>query len=84
MFTQDFDSIDIATDEDFTKRLRNTFSKEFLQALKDSRVILAGGAMTSYFSNAEINDFDLYFESQECIKEFLLNLPKGMDLRLRN
>lgn len=81
MFTQDFESIDITTDEDFTKRLGNTFSKEFSQALKDSRAILAGGAMTSYFSNAEINDFDLYFESQECIKKFLLNLPKGMDGR---
>lgn len=35
------------------------------EVLKKSRAILAGGCVTSLFTNVEINDFDLYFRDKE-------------------
>lgn len=48
------------------KRLiKKTIGANVYDMLKDMRVVLAGGAITSIFSGAEINDFDLYFTDKE-------------------
>jgi hypothetical protein len=52
------------------KRLRNTF-EDLYDILGQSGAILAGGALTSLYSNKEINDYDIYFPSEESMMELL-------------
>jgi hypothetical protein len=41
--------------------------------LKSYHVIIAGGAITSLFTNSDINDVDIYFKSQNYLSDFLYN-----------
>lgn len=45
--------------------IKKTIGEDVYDLLKDMKVVLAGGAITSIFSGAEINDFDLYFTDKE-------------------
>jgi hypothetical protein len=78
-FKENQESIEIMEDNEFTKRIENTFSDSVKEALVASKAILAGGAMTSYFSSSEISDFDLYFESKEMLDKFIFTLPSNFD-----
>jgi len=43
-------------------------------SLAESGAILAGGALTSLFTNKEINDWDIYFKNKEGVSKFILGL----------
>lgn len=43
-----------------------------LKGLQSCRAIVAGGTLTSLFSNQESNDIDLYFRTQEDMQKFIL------------
>lgn len=45
------------------RRLLNGIPKKVLEVLKKSRAYLAGGALTSLFSEKPVHDYDLYFRS---------------------
>ena len=45
--------------------IKNTIGTDVYDMLKDMKVVLAGGAITSIFSGVEINDLDLYFTDKE-------------------
>lgn len=55
--------------------------KEYLgglyYVLKRYKVFLAGGAITSLFTNKEINDLDIYFRSKEELSDFLYEEMRG-------
>lgn len=38
---------------------------------KKYECFLAGGAITSIYTNTDINDYDIYFRNKECLAEFL-------------
>lgn len=44
------------------RKIEELLGPELYEFFKDSGVILAGGAITSLFTNKEINDFDIYFQ----------------------
>jgi len=41
--------------------IRNNIGDKMYSVLKESKCVLAGGAITSLFSNARIKDYDIYF-----------------------
>lgn len=45
--------------------IKKTIGEDVYDMLKDMKVVLAGGAITSIFSGAEVNDYDLYFTDKE-------------------
>ena len=45
--------------------IKKAIGEDVYDMLKDMKVVLAGGAITSIFSGAEINDFDLYMTDKE-------------------
>jgi len=47
------------------KALKSLLSDEVLELLKDAEAVIAGGAITSLFTNREVNDLDVYFRSEE-------------------
>lgn len=47
------------------KLILSMIDYEFLQVLKSTTAFLAGGALTSIFSDKPINDFDIYSESEK-------------------
>ena len=47
------------------KALKELLSEGVLQILKDAEAIIAGGAITSLFTNKDVNDIDVYFRSEE-------------------
>ena len=49
--------------------------------LEDTQSIIAGGAVTSIFTNSEINDIDVYFRSKEMFSAFLAGvLSRELDI----
>lgn len=44
--------------------------------LKENNVIIAGGAITSIFTDREINDFDIYFRNREDLLSFYLTIKE--------
>lgn len=46
-------------------KLKKGFPSDLWKALADHGCIIAGGAITSVFTNTEINDYDIYFRSKE-------------------
>lgn len=52
--------------------LRN-LGEDAVKLLKTTNAIIAGGAITSIFTGAEINDYDIYFRSKEDIVTFIRN-----------
>lgn len=54
------------------KKLKRLFQPNIYKILQDLDVTLAGGALTSLFTNRDINDLDIYFKSYEDFEEFCL------------
>lgn len=52
-------------------RLYDILGEELVSALREFKIILAGGAITSLFTNKDINDFDLYFHNVEDLLGFV-------------
>ena len=55
------------------KRLKKEFG-ELWEYLENYDAFIAGGAITSMFTNSEVNDFDVYFSSNSEMVEFLEEL----------
>lgn len=55
-------------------KIKKLLGTEAVSALKASKAILAGGALTSVFTGKEINDFDIYFRNFESLDLFLKNV----------
>lgn len=43
--------------------LLSSFKTDVVPCLKEAKAVLAGGALTSLFTNAQVNDYDIYFKS---------------------
>lgn len=52
-------------------KLYNMLGEEVVDSFKNNKIILAGGAITSLFTNKDINDFDLYFRSSDDLISFV-------------
>ena len=46
-------------------KIKQMLGEDIYNMFKEAKCILAGGAITSLFTNKEINDFDIYFTSKE-------------------
>lgn len=57
--------------------LNSFFHPRVLQVLKDLDVTVAGGALTSLFTNREVNDLDLYFRSHDSFERFCAYMSDG-------
>jgi hypothetical protein len=44
--------------------IKKAFSPELYKLLQDAKAILAGGAISSIFTNRPVNDFDVYFQKE--------------------
>ena len=53
--------------------LLRTLGEDAVRLLKTTNAIIAGGAITSIFTGAEINDYDIYFRSEKDIITFIRN-----------
>lgn len=53
--------------------LLRTLGEDAVKLLKTTNAIIAGGAITSIFTGAEINDYDIYFRSPKDIITFVRN-----------
>lgn len=53
--------------------LLRSLDPEAIALLKSTNAIIAGGAITSIFSETEINDYDIYFRKQEDLVAFIVN-----------
>jgi hypothetical protein len=47
------------------KRLKKLITDDVWQLFDEAGVIIAGGAITSLFTNSDVNDLDVYFRSEE-------------------
>jgi len=56
-------------------------NSDVIELFRKSKVIIAGGALTSIFSNKEINDIDVYFRSYHDLEVFINNVyrPDGWE-----
>lgn len=59
------------------KKLQSYLGETLYNALKSYNVIIAGGTITSLFTNKEINDIDIYFRSKLDLSNFLLEEMNG-------
>ena len=51
------------------RKIKEMLGSEVYDVLKETKCVLAGGAITSLFTNKEINDFDIYFTSKESLSQ---------------
>ena len=61
-------------------KLKSFMNGDLWQCLADQGCIIAGGAVTSMFTNREVNDIDVYFPSKEAFTKVMQEL---IDLRYR-
>lgn len=54
--------------------IRSMFNKDIYEILKRLDAIVAGGTLTSLFSNREVNDLDIYFRSWDDLEVFITYL----------
>ncbi|MCK9530426.1 MAG: hypothetical protein M0R77_07685 [Gammaproteobacteria bacterium] len=47
------------------ERLEASFCTDIVPCLAEANAVLAGGALTSLFTNKEVNDYDIYFKNVE-------------------
>lgn len=59
------------------KKLKTLLGEVLYKELKKHEMILAGGAITSLFTNSEINDFDIYSRREEDVLSFLTETWEG-------
>ena len=50
-------------------KIKQLLGTDVYDMLKETKCVLAGGAITSLFTNKEINDFDIYFTSKESLSQ---------------
>lgn len=50
-------------------KIKQMLGTDVYDMLKETECVLAGGAITSLFTNREINDFDIYFTSKESLSQ---------------
>lgn len=62
------------------KKLKSFMNADLWGLLQDQGCIIAGGAVTSMFTNKEVNDIDVYFPSKEAFTKVMQEL---IDLRYR-
>lgn len=58
-------------------KLYSMIGESLCETLKRYKVILAGGCITSLFTNKEVNDLDLYFKTKEDVANFLIEVAKN-------
>lgn len=59
------------------KKLKSYLGEKLYDILKSFNVMVAGGTITSLFTNHEINDIDVYFRSKEDLEDFLKEEMEG-------
>lgn len=59
------------------KKLKKYLGDKLYDVLKAYKVIVAGGTITSLFTNRDINDIDIYFKSKENLGDFLRSEMEG-------
>lgn len=52
-------------------KLLSSFKTDVVPCLEEAKAVLAGGALTSLFTNAQVNDYDIYFKSVEGFQSFV-------------
>lgn len=57
-------------------------TEEMISAMEKFHAIIAGGAITSVFTNAPVNDLDVYFRNQEDMAGFLLAMESTSNIIL--
>ena len=50
-------------------KIKQLLGTDVYDMFKETKCVLAGGAITSLFTNKEINDFDVYFTSKESLSQ---------------
>ena len=56
------------------EKIKQALGEVVYHHLGACNAVLAGGALTSIFSGAEINDFDIYWKDKEGFSEFIIGL----------
>jgi hypothetical protein len=59
------------------KKFKSYLGGKLYNILKSYNVIVAGGTITSLFTNHEINDIDIYFRSKDDLSKFLRDDMEG-------
>lgn len=54
-------------------KLKGMLGEDLMEQLSLHEGYIAGGALTSLFTNNEVNDFDLYFRTQRQLEEFTMS-----------
>lgn len=52
---------------------------DLLGLLEDNKCIIAGGALTSVFTNKPVNDIDVYFQNAESFSNVVREIMTGHD-----
>lgn len=63
---------------EYEKALLKNKLGSYYDRLRKHKCFLAGGAITSVFTHTEINDYDIYFHSQQDVYNFMTESGSGM------
>lgn len=55
-------------------KIKQMIGSELYDLFKDTKCVLAGGAITSLFTSKEVNDLDIYFTSKEGLSQVFANV----------
>lgn len=55
-------------------KLHSYLGKHLVECLKDAKAYIAGGTITSLYSNREINDIDVYFRDEKSAIKFIARM----------
>ncbi len=61
------------------KKIKSRMSPDLWDMLADQGCIIAGGAVTSVFTNKDINDIDVYFPSKEAFSKVIKEIYSSTD-----
>lgn len=62
-------------------KLENYVGEDLLRLLKKHKMYVAGGTITSLFTNSEINDLDVYAPNEEAAMKFMSDIwDKGVNV----
>ena len=62
---------------EYEKALLKKKLGECYDVFKEYKCFLAGGAITSIFTGNEINDYDIYFRSQQDVYDYMTEMPNS-------
>ena len=68
--------------ENHSKKLLSKIPKKVIEAAKTNNALLAGGALTSLFTDSKINDYDLYFRNKYDCANFIQGIGSCAVLQL--